>query len=111
MQSLQLGLTKIYNLFHARDLSPEIVTKISKKDANAAATGLEALLELRRLHVELDLAVHDAYGWQELDLAHNFHEIETLPESDRVRYTISLTARREVLRRLLEENLNYNLAP
>ena len=104
MQSLWLGLTKIYNLFHVRDLSPETVTQVSKKDADTAAAGVEALLELRRLHVELDFAVRDAYDWQDLDLEHGFHEVETLPENDRVRYTISPTARREVLNRLLAEN-------
>ncbi len=105
MQSLWLGLTKIYNLFHASDLSPEMVAKVSKKDDGTAASGFDGLLELRRLHVELDLAVRDAYGWQDLDLEHDFHEVETLPENDRVRYTISPTARSEVLMRLLEENL------
>ena len=104
MQSLWLGLTKIYNLFHARDLSPEKVTQVSKKDAEIAAAGFDALLELRCLHIELDLAVRSAYGWQDLDLDHGFHEIETLSENDRVRYTISPTARREVLKRLLAEN-------
>ena len=104
MLSLWLGLTKIYNLFHARDLSPEIVAQVSKKDADTAAAGFEALLELRRLHVQLDLAVRDAYGWQDLDLEHDFHEVETLTENDRVRYTISPAARQEVLKRLLTEN-------
>ena len=104
MQSLWLGLTKIYNLFHARDLSPQMVAKVSKKDTRTADAGFEALLELRCLHAELDLAVLDAYGWQDLDLAHGFHEVETLPESDRVRYTISTAARREVVTRLLAEN-------
>ena len=104
MLSLWLGLTKIYNLFHARDLSPEMVAQVSKKDADTAAAGFEALLELRRLHVQLDLAVRDAYGWQDLDLEHNFHEVETLTENDRVRYTISPSARQEVLKRLLIEN-------
>ena len=104
MQSLWLGLTKIYNLFHARDLSPERVDKISKKDADTAAAGFEALLEMRRLHVALDIAIRDAYGWQDLDLEHDFYEVETLPENDRVRYTISPSARRKVLKRLLGEN-------
>ena len=104
MQSLWLGLTKIYNLFHARNLSPEMVAKASKKDADIANLGFEALLELRRLHVALDLAVSDAYDWQDLNLEHDFHEVETLPENDRVRYTISPAACREVLRRLLAEN-------
>ena len=104
MQLLWLGLTKIYNLFHARNLSPEMVAQVSKKDADTAAAGFEALLELRRLHVQLDLAVRDAYGWQDLDLEHDFHEVETLTENDRVRYTISPAARQEVLKRLLTEN-------
>ncbi len=104
MQSLWLGLTKVYNLFHAQDLSPEMVAKFSKKDGDTAASGFEALLELRSLHVVIDLAVRDAYGWQDLDLEHGFHEVETLPENDRVRYTISPAARREVLKRLLAEN-------
>ena len=104
MQSLWLGLTKVYNLFHSRDLSHEMVTRVSKRDAETAAAGYEALLELRRLHVALDIAVRDAYGWQDLDLQHNFHEVETLPENDRVRYAISPAARREVLKRLLAEN-------
>ena len=104
MLSLWLGLTTIYNLFHARNLSHEIVAQVSKKDADTAAAGFEALLELRRLHVQLDLAVRDAYDWQDLDLEHGFYEIETLTENDRVRYTISPAARREVLTRLLTEN-------
>ena len=63
-----------------------------------------ALLELRRLHRELDLAIRDAYGWQDLDLGHDFHEVETLAENDRVRYTISPAARKEVLKRFLALN-------
>ena len=59
---------------------------------------------MRRLHRELDLAVRDAYGWQDLDLGHDFHEVETLPENDRVRYTIRPAARKEVLKRLLALN-------
>ena len=104
MQSLWLGLTKTYNLFHASDLSPEMVARFSKKDADTVGAGFQALLELRRLHVALDIAVRDAYGWQDLDLEHDFHEVETLPENDRVRYTISHAARRDVLKRLLAEN-------
>ncbi len=104
MRSLWLGLTKIYNLFHARDLTPEMVAKVSKKDADTAAAGYEGLVELRRLHVKLDIAVRDAYGWQDLDLCHDFYEVETLSENDRVRYTISPAVRREILERLLAEN-------
>jgi hypothetical protein len=63
MLSLWLGLTDVYNLFHARDLTPAMVAKVSKKSAEEAARGYNGLLELRRLHVQLDLAVRDAYGW------------------------------------------------
>ena len=104
MLSVWLGLTKIYNLFHTPNLSPEMVAQVSKKDAATASVGYEALIELRRLLVQMDLAVRDAYGWQDLDLEHGYHEVETLPDNDRVRYTISPAARREVLKRLLIEN-------
>ena len=108
MQSLHLGLTKIYNLFHTKDLTIKKVTETSKKGEATADTGYNGLLELRRLHVELDTAVRDAYGWDGIDLAHGFHEVETLPENDRIRYTFSTAARREVLSRLLEKNLDQN---
>lgn len=104
MRHLWLGLTDIYNLFHARDLTPELVAKASKKSGEEAKAGYRNLLELRRLHQGLDEAVRDAYGWHDLKLDHDFYEVETLPENDRVRYTISPTARKEVLRRLLALN-------
>ncbi|MEW5966017.1 MAG: type IIL restriction-modification enzyme MmeI [Pseudomonadota bacterium] len=104
MKSLWLGLTDIYNLFHNRDLTPAQVAKVSKKSIAEADAGYQGILELRRLHRELDEAIRDAYGWHDLDLGHGFHEVETLPENDRVRYTISPAARKEVLRRLLAEN-------
>lgn len=114
MTSLRLGLTDIYNLFHARNLSATRVAKVSKSSAAESERGLERLLELRRLHVELDQAVLHAYGWDvdganngnagPIDLAHDFYEVETLPENDRVRFTISPAARKEVLKRLLALN-------
>ncbi|MFB1490416.1 MULTISPECIES: type IIL restriction-modification enzyme MmeI [unclassified Thiocapsa] len=81
MQSRQEGLTKTYNRFHnPDDTSSDIV-------------------ELRRLHIEMDQAVAAAYGWEELDLGHDFHDTK-----QGIRFTISETARREVLDRLLELN-------
>lgn len=55
-------------------------------------------------HTDIDLAIRDAYGWTDLDLGHDFIEVETLPENDRVRYTLSPAVRKEVLKRLLAEN-------
>jgi hypothetical protein len=122
MLSLWLGLTDVYNLFHARNVDAELAKHFAsraKKDpqgllvpeeyrAGAVTFTLAAaragILELRRLHVELDTAVRDAYGWQDLPLEHDFYEVETLPENDRVRYTISPAARKELLKRLLSEN-------
>jgi methylase of polypeptide subunit release factors len=104
MGSLWIGLTDVYNLLHTRDLNVETVAKVSKKPVNVARTGLDGLLELRRLQVALDDAVRDAYGWSDLDLGHGFVEVETLPENDRVRFAISPAARKEVLKRLLALN-------
>jgi methylase of polypeptide subunit release factors len=105
MQQLRLGLTGIYNLFHSRDLTPDQVARVSKKPQAEAKAGYQGILELRRLHCLLDNAIRDAYGWAGLDLGHGFVEVETLPENDRIRYTLSPAARKEVLRRLLELNL------
>lgn len=44
----------------------------------------------------MDEAVTKAYGWDDLKLEHGFHETK-----QGLRYTISETARREVLDRLL----------
>ena len=51
---------------------------------------------MRGLHVEMDRAVADAYGWGDLNLGHGFHETK-----QGLRYSISDDARREVLDRLL----------
>jgi len=45
-----------------------------------------------------------AYGWENIKLAHDFYEVDYLSENDRVRYTISPDARKEVLKRLLKLN-------
>lgn len=104
MLRLWLGLTDIYNLFHDRDLTPAEVARVSKKP-NEAETGYEGILQLRALHRELDEAVLAAYGWTgQVALGHDFHEVETLPEDDRLRFTISPAARKELLRRLLALN-------
>ncbi len=66
------------------------------------------ILKLRELHKQMDEAVLEAYGWHQpseagpaIALRHDFYEVEYLPESDRVRYTIHPEARKEVLKRLL----------
>lgn len=86
MHTDRIGLTKLYNHFHTdTEHDPRI----------------EGLRALQR---EMDAAVARAYGWDDFDHEHGFHEVPYLPENDRVRFTISETARVEVLRRLSELN-------
>jgi len=86
MTNEQIGLTKLYNRVH------------SQNDTDAR---VKALRDLQR---EVDVAVARSYGWTDVDLGHGFHSVPYLPENDRVRCTISETARLEVLRRLGELN-------
>ncbi|MFM7447468.1 MAG: hypothetical protein ACKO24_02580 [Leptolyngbyaceae cyanobacterium] len=81
MRDRQEGLTKTYNRFH---------------EPNETAADIQ---RLRELHIEMDREVANAYGWQDLDLGHDFHTTK-----QGIRFTISETARREVLDRLLELN-------
>jgi hypothetical protein len=81
MLARQEGLTSTYNRFH----NPE--------------EGAGDIIRLRELHVEMDKAVASAYGWDDLELGHDFHET-----AQGVRFTVSESARREVLSRLLKLN-------
>jgi hypothetical protein len=130
MLGIHLGLTKTYNLFHTQglpapeqanillDLPPKDIEKHYGKETAAHVKHLTTYKEatytleqalagihhLRALHVEMDQAVLEAYGWGDIALRHDFYEVDYLPENDRVRYTIHPDARREVLKRLLELN-------
>lgn len=75
------GLTATYNRSHDRNKSTE------------------DLVLLRDLQEKMDYAIASAYGWDDLDLCHDFYET---PKG--VRFTISEEARREVLSRLLDLN-------
>ena len=66
-----IGLTKLYNRFH----NPE------DRDSR--------LERLRKMLCEIDVAVARIYGWTDLELSHDFHEVPFLGEKDRVRFTIS----------------------
>ena len=105
MQTRQEGLTKTYNRFH-----------------DPAETSAD-IIKLRQLHVEMDYAVAQAYGWDDLlndeggtmndernnssliihnsSLQHGFHETK-----QGLRYTISEPIRREILDRLLQLNFD-----
>ncbi|MER7165304.1 DNA methyltransferase [Micromonospora sp. NPDC000207] len=84
MLSRQAGLTATYKLVFD------------------AACRDEDIVELRRIHREIDVAVCRAYGWDDLveqGLDHGFHTAGAY-----VRYTIGPDVQREVLDRLLELN-------
>ncbi len=81
MLSRQEGLTATYNRFH----NPE--------------EGAGDIVRLRELHVEMDKSVASAYGWGDLELGHDFHET-----AQGIRFTVSESARREILSRLLRLN-------
>ncbi len=80
----QLGLTKLYNRVNDPDVA-------DSADADIA--------RMREVHVELDHAVMEAYGWGDVPLEHGFHTYRQMR-----RWTVSPTARVEILDRLLEEN-------
>lgn len=104
MLNLQLGLTKTYNLFHSKGLT---IDNPQLKKANLQIPiedALSDIYKLRRLHKQMDEAVLYAYGWTDIELKHDFYEVDYLPENDRVRYTIHPDARKEILKRLLELN-------
>jgi hypothetical protein len=164
MLRLWLGLTDIYNLFHAPDLDARLDKLFHKRaktgdwhraenvpPAHRASAGsltleeaLAGIKRLRQLHIELDYTVLAAYGWApdgwriaienentqraassfqpsssilqpsslihqpsslpDIVLGHDFWQVETLPENDRTRYTITPQARKDLLTRLLKLN-------
>jgi hypothetical protein len=77
-----LGLTKLYNLV-----------------SDPAVQGDTDVDRMREIHVGLDCAVLEAYGWTDIDPGHGFHTYRHMQ-----RWTVSPTARVEILDRLLEEN-------
>jgi len=79
-----LGLTKLYNLVN---------------DPQIADSSDPDVRQMRAIHVELDGAVLDAYGWSDIPLDHGFHTYRQVQ-----RWTVSPAARVEILDRLLEEN-------
>ena len=81
MLDRQEGLTTTYNRVH---------------DPGETAADIA---RLREIHVQLDYAVRDAYGWDDLDLGHDFHETKF-----GTRFTIAPQPRQEILDRLLELN-------
>jgi hypothetical protein len=104
MIRLNIGLTKLYNLFHKKSLDTQAVRQASNCDEPNATWAEESIIKLRSLQKEIDETVLAAYDWNDLRLDHGFYALEFLPENDRLRYTVSNSARREILQRLLALN-------
>ncbi len=81
MQTRLEGLTKIYNRFHDPGEKSEDIS------------------QLRAVQAEMDKAVSAAYGWDDLELGHAFHETK-----QGLRWTINPNVRRDFLDRLLALN-------
>ena len=80
------GLTDFYNRFHKSDFD----------DA-----GMQVL---REVWMEVDSAVAQSYGWQDIVLGHAFQAVAYLPKNDCIRFAIREDARLEILRRLAQLN-------
>ncbi|WP_276504922.1 Eco57I restriction-modification methylase domain-containing protein [Terrimonas pollutisoli] len=129
MHAIRLGLTKTFNAFHAPEIklgiSTSVLQGVAKKVIEkqygkeiwnlwnhlqktegtcSMEEAIAGIVKLRELHVQMDNAVLDAYGWSDIQLRHDFYKVDYLPENDRIRFTIHPDAREEVLKRLLELN-------
>ncbi|MEX2591135.1 MAG: type IIL restriction-modification enzyme MmeI, partial [Anditalea sp.] len=131
-KELKLGFTKTYNSINNGDIfEKNIDTNLKHLDKKTIEEkfgketwnfwnhlqktegtclweeAVNGIVRLRELHKEMDVAVLEAYGWTDIQLRHDFYEVDYLPENDRVRYTIHPDARKQILKRLLELNHLY----
>jgi len=89
LEAHNVGLTKFYNQFH------------DPAEQNGE------IQRLRELQAELDQAVVNAYGWNDLEMSHGFLDVTYLSENDRTRYVINEGAQLEILVRLNLLNKRY----
>ena len=86
MEARKKGLTKLYNDFHDQE------------------DRAEDIVAMRDLQSKVNELVRDKYGWQDIELECGFHEVGYLPDGHNTRFTVSETARRDILRRLSKLN-------
>jgi hypothetical protein len=84
MTNRQIGLTKLYNMVN---------------DPNIPNSRDPDINQLRQLHIKIDLAVVEAFGWNDIQLSHGFFEYRGT-----MRWSLSTASRIAVLDRLLEVN-------
>ena len=82
MNSERISFTELYNLFNQKDCDdPKIES-------------------LRKAQIELDKAVIQSYDWNDIELNHDFYEVDYLPSGDNIRFTICEKSRNEIIQRL-----------
>jgi hypothetical protein len=110
MSDLQIGLTKLYNLFHDSDLlNNSLLRKYLDLSGNMDLTEVLKRIEtFRMLHVKIDTLVLQSYNWDDINPVHEFYELEFLPENDRIRFSVHPNARKEILKRLVKLNLQVH---
>ncbi|WP_298430783.1 type IIL restriction-modification enzyme MmeI [Ottowia sp.] len=86
MRAYGLDLTMLYNAVH------------NEKDSR------DLILNFRGLIRALDDAVCIGLGVHDIDLSHGFHAQDDLPDNDNIRFTVSQSAREEILLRLVALN-------
>ena len=82
MVSHNKGMTKFYNDFHEPSIRD---TEIEK---------------FRSFQIRLNDEVLAAYGFDDIDPQYGFHQVAYLPDGKNTRFTVSETAREELLHRL-----------
>jgi hypothetical protein len=82
----KIGLTKFATLFNDPLYNDEDVQNIREQYANS------------------DVTVLAAYGWSDLNLNHNFYEIDELPKRKNIRFSINQEVKGEILYRLASLN-------
>ena len=82
MVARQLGLTKLYNLFN-----------------NPACQDAE-IIKMRQLHALMDASMLACYGWQDINLQHDFYP----NDRKKIRFTPAPEAQREIFIRLMDLN-------
>ncbi|MBI3272053.1 MAG: hypothetical protein HYZ53_23870 [Planctomycetes bacterium] len=97
----RLGLTKLYHLFH----DPR--TESDASPVRGSAPPFEDVRRLRAHSQALDVLVLEAYGWNDLDLRHDFYfggDAGAEVAAGQSRFTSHPLARAQLLRRLLALN-------
>ncbi len=100
MVTYDIGLTNFFNIFHLSEISLEKSSSIVNNEADLEQLKKDIQIT-HELYIKMDEQMLVEYGWDDIDLNHDFFELDFLPESDNIRFTICPDAQKEILKRLL----------